>query len=181
MVRSTHVVFVLAFVLSVVSGEALAHTPNALADGGLMAGFLHPFGGFDHLAATLAVGAWIARLERQALVIVPVAILAALGAGLVTGLEGFPVSAEAGIIASLVVLAAALLFDLRPIPIVAAAAAGFFAFFHGHAHGAEIPALADPTTYAAGLGIASAQLMILGAILARRGIGHDRLKAAPRT
>lgn len=43
-------------ILSAVSGEALAHTPGGMATGGFVSGFIHPFGGLDHLLATVAAG-----------------------------------------------------------------------------------------------------------------------------
>ena len=174
MIVFVRAILVLAFVLSLVSGEVMAHTPGGLAGDGFFAGFVHPFGGLDHLLAALAAGVWISRLGRRTSVIVLLAILVALGLGLAVGLGDVPVPADAGIVASLLALGAALLFDLRPLSIAAAAAAGFFAFFHGHAHGAEMPALANPATYATGLGVASILLMIVGWTLARGFRGRPR-------
>lgn len=167
MIHFIRFAFVLACVLSVVSGEAAAHAPGGSVGGGFYAGFMHPFGGIDHLLATLAVGAWIARLGRRAVVVVPFAVLAALGLGFAVGYAGVWIPAESGIVASLLALAAGLLFDLRPLPIVAAVAAGFFAFFHGHAHGTEIPAASEWAGFAAGLAAASVALMISGGVLSR--------------
>jgi urease accessory protein len=45
---------------------------------------------------------------------------------------------------------------------LAAAIIGVFAIFHGHAHGAELLALADPVAYAIGFALATGLLHLLG-------------------
>jgi len=45
---------------------------------------------------------------------------------------------------------------------LAAAIIGVFAIFHGHAHGAELLALADPVTYAIGFALATGLLHLSG-------------------
>jgi urease accessory protein len=58
----------------------------------------------------------------------------------------------------------------RPMPVVAAMAlVGVFAIFHGHAHGAEMPADAGGLTYALGFMLATALLHAAG-ILAAMGV-----------
>ena len=44
-------------------------------------------------------------------------------------------------------------------------AVGFFAIFHGYAHGAEMPSVANPYTYAAGFMTGTAALHLAGVII----------------
>ena len=62
----------------------------------------------------------------------------ALGGAL--GVLGFKIPlVETGIAASAVVLGLLVAFALRPKIAIAAVIVGAFAFFHGHAHGSELP------------------------------------------
>jgi urease accessory protein len=78
---------------------------------------------------------------------------------------------ESGITLSLLVLGVLIAAAIR-LPVLASAAiVGVFAFFHGYAHGAEIPQNADTLIYAAGFVLATASLHLSGiglAVLARR-------------
>jgi len=53
-------------------------------------------------------------------------------------------------------------FAARPPLWLAAVVVGAFAVFHGHAHGTELPAAADPLTYAIGFVLATGVLHLLG-------------------
>ena len=79
------------------------------------------------------------------------------------GLAGVPlVHVEGAIALSVLALGLAIAARARmPVP-VAMALVGFFALFHGHAHGAEIPRLAEPVAYVAGFALASAGLHLAG-------------------
>ena len=46
---------------------------------------------------------------------------------------------------------------------------GLFAVFHGHAHGAELPASADPAVYALGFVVATGLLHLAGIALGQAG------------
>ncbi len=70
---------------------------------------------------------------------------------------------EIGIAASVIVLGGAVALGWKNWPLGAAMAlVGFFAVFHGHAHGAEMPADASALTYAAGFMLATALLHVVG-------------------
>src|SRR5436190_22457583 len=78
----------------------------AHAGHGISSGFLHPFLGWDHLLAMLAVGAWGATLGARAIWVVPLAFLSAMIVGGVTGMSGIEIPfVETMILASVVVLA----------------------------------------------------------------------------
>ena len=85
---------------------ALAHVGDGLHHG-LMAGFLHPFSGVDHLLAMVMVGLWAGLLGGTARLALPGAFLGAMALGGVLGMAGLALpGVEAGILASVVVLGA---------------------------------------------------------------------------
>jgi len=97
----------------------------------------------------------------------------ALGGAL--GVAGVPIPGiEFGIAASALIIGVAVMLALRPPLIVAAVVVGFFAVFHGHAHGTEMPTAESPLAYAAGFVIGTGLLHLAGislGLLARSGAG----------
>jgi urease accessory protein len=130
---------------------------------GFLAGFVHPLTGADHLVAMLAVGAWGAIAVRPAW-LAPAAFAACLALGALAGAAGARVPAVEPMIALSLLVAGLLVARRQSLPWPAAAAiAGTFAFFHGAAHGAELPHAAP----LAGMLLASAGLLGAGMALAR--------------
>lgn len=155
----------LALALAALPGAALAH---AGADaGGLSAGLAHPVGGADHLLAMVAVGLWAAQAGGRAAGAAPAAFVLALAAGAGLAAAGWPVPAvEPLILASVVVLGAAVALALRPSLWAVLPAVALFGLAHGAAHGLEAPAAGGPG-YAAGFVIATLALHGLGYGLGR--------------
>ena len=147
------------------AGPAAAH--SGLGPGsGFAAGFLHPMLGADHVVAMVAVGLWGAFLGRPALWLLPVIFPLVMAAGGAAGVLGLPLPAvEAGIAASAIVLGAMVALAVRPPLWVAALLVGSFAIFHGHAHGTELPASANPAAFAMGFVIATGLLHLAGIAL----------------
>lgn len=144
------------------TGVALAH-PGPGEATGFVHGFMHPVGGLDHVLAMVAVGLLAAHLGGRSLWLVPAAFMTAMAAGGALGMAGVAVPyAEAGIMLSIVVLGLAAVLRIGMPVSVAMALAGFFAIFHGYAHGAEMPAGASGITYAAGFLAATALLHAAG-------------------
>lgn len=146
------------------AAPALAHSDGTV--GGLTSGLLHPITGMDHVVAMVAVGLWGGILGGRAVWQLPVIfplVMALAGALAVLGLP-LP-GIETGIAASGVVLGLMVLLMLRPPMAVAAAMVGLFAVFHGHAHGTELPEVANPLTFALGFVIATGALHLLGIAL----------------
>lgn len=170
----------LAALLAFSPSLAFAHTGVGDAHG-FAHGFMHPIGGLDHMLAMVAVGIFAANLGGRALWAVPATFVALMAVGGALGMSGVEVPfVEAGIALSVVVLGAAVALGWKQWPLGAAMAlVGFFAVFHGHAHGAEMPETASGATYAAGFMLATAALHIvgIGAGLAIGKIGDAR---APR-
>jgi len=165
---------------------AFAHL-DPLEHGSLLAGLSHPLFGADHVLAMVAVGLWAALLsstrgDRSTLWRVPAAFVTAMTAGFAAALQGLPLPfVEPAILASVVVvglLAAAALSVPTP---AAMALVGFFALFHGHAHGAEL-GTAGAAAFGVGFAAATALLhgagMLLG--LGMRGLGGATGSAATR-
>ena len=172
-----------AAVLVVLPGAALAHSGHGEA-GGFMHGFMHPVGGLDHVLAMVAVGLNAAMIGGRGLWLMPVAFIGTMALGGAAGVAGYPLPyGEIGIALSVVVLGLIVTLHINLPTLAAMALAGFFAIFHGHAHGAEMPQDVSGTTYAAGFMLATALLhcagIALGLLLGRfSGRGSWRVAQA---
>jgi urease accessory protein len=166
--------------LSCAAAPALAHPGHALhlhATGEMfLAGVLHPLTGLDHLLAMLAVGLWAAlthKEPRQALW-TPASFLILLLVGALLGIGGVRLPAvEPIIMASLLVLGL-LVAGRASLPRWGASAlVGFFAIFHGLAHGAELPQDQGAAMFITGFMLSTLCLHLaglgLGYALKRRG------------
>jgi urease accessory protein len=130
---------------------------------GFLTGFLHPISGFDHVLAMIAVGLWGAQLGAPAIWVLPVAFPLVMAFGGMLGFIGVPLPGiEYGIAASAMLLGAAVLFEVRPPVAVAAVLVGFFAIFHGYAHGTELPPGQSALLYSMGFVIATGCLHAIG-------------------
>src|SRR5215472_18074167 len=129
----------------------------------LASGFAHPLGGLDHVLAMVAVGLLAAQLGGRALWLVPASFVVMMAAAGLAGMSGLALPlTEAGIALSIIVLGAAIALRLA-LPVAAAMAlVGFFAIFHGYAHGLETPETASGLLYGLGFVAATALLHGLG-------------------
>jgi len=154
---------VLAGTLALAPAAAFAHPGHGDAHG-FSHGFLHPIGGLDHVLAMVAVGIFAATLSGRALWAVPATFVALMAVGGAAGMAGIGVPfVELGIALSIVVLGAAVALGWKNWPLGAAMAlVGFFAIFHGHAHGTEMPTDTSGLSYAAGFMLATALLHAAG-------------------
>ena len=149
---------------------ASAHTGLG-ATHGFSDGFGHPVSGLDHILAMVAVGFLAARIGGRALWLVPLAFVTMMVAGGLIGMSGIGLPFEVGIAASVLVLGLAIAARM-PLPAAGTALlVGFFAVFHGHAHGAEMPADASGLAFGLGFVMTTAALHAAGIGLA---IGLDR-------
>jgi urease accessory protein len=155
-----------ASLLALTAGVAQAHT--GVGDtSGFAHGFMHPIGGLDHILAMVMVGVFAAQLGGRAVWLVPASFVAVMALGGVFGLTGIPVPfVELGIGLSVVVLGAVVAFKLHAAVPLAMGLVGFFAIFHGYAHGAEMPENAGGLAYGAGFMLATALLHATGVGLA---------------
>jgi len=143
-------------------GIALAH-PGVGQAHDLVHGFVHPFTGLDHLLATLAVGVFAAQLGGRAVWLVPASFIAVMAAAAFAGTMGLAIpQVESGIALSVLVLGAVVAFAVRVPVALAMLIAGFFAIFHGYAHGAEAPATTGGLWFVLGCVLASCLLSAIG-------------------
>lgn len=163
--------------LALVPTAALAHTGVGPTHG-FAHGFAHPLLGLDHLLAMVAVGLWGAQRGGRAVWALPAAFVGAMIVGGAIGVAGLPLPAvEAGIVASVLLLGAAIALAARPALPLAAAVVALFALFHGHAHGTEMPAAVSGVFYGAGFASATALLHAAGIAFVvglRRVLGAER-------
>jgi len=155
---------------------ALAHPGHGIHSS-FLPGVAHPLSGLDHLITMLAVG-WVA-VELRAPRLLPAAFLVMMAAGGALGHWAGPLAGvDQSIAASILVLGLLLTGALRLSAPFAAVLVGFFAIFHGWAHGAEMPLTANGLAYGAGFLSATACLLGAGVLI---GTWADRrsLKLAP--
>ncbi|WP_420131585.1 HupE/UreJ family protein [Rhodopseudomonas sp.] len=152
-------------VLALAPGLALAH-PGLDHFHTVAGGVLHPLTGLDHVLAMVAVGLLAAQLGGRALWITPLGFVSMMLVGAMLGMAHITVPfAELGIALSVIVFGLILLLGIGLPTIGAAALVGFFAIFHGYAHGREIPAAAETVSYAAGFVLATGLLHGVGIAL----------------
>lgn len=171
---------VLPLLVLLLPATARAHEASG-ALGGLWSGFVHPLTGLDHMAAMVAVGLWGAFLGAQATWMLPVVFPMIMALGGAAGVLGVPLPAvETGIALSGAVLGLLVALAARPPLWVAAVIVGLFGFFHGHAHGTELPKSANALAYAIGFVVSTGLLHLAGigfGLLARWPWGRTAVRA----
>jgi urease accessory protein len=158
------IISIILIVLALTAGSipAFAHGGGDVASG-FAGGFAHPLFGPDHVAAMVAVGLWGAVLGPPALWLLPVAFPLVMALGGVLGIAGVPIpGVEIGIAVSAIILGVMVALSVRVPLAVALALVAAFAVFHGHAHGAELPAGSDAIAFSAGFVVATGLLHLCG-------------------
>lgn len=151
---------------------ASAHVVNGETSG-FLHGFMHPVGGMDHVLAMVAVGMLAATLRGRALWLVPAAFMAMMVVGAAAGFSHVDIPlVELGISMSVIVFGLAVAMQWPLSTVAAMGIVGFFGMFHGHAHGAEMPASMSGASYAAGFLISTALLHATGIAA---GFGINRM------
>ncbi len=147
---------------------AMAHPHHQHATANWAEGFLHPIFGVDHLLAMIATGLLAAQLGGAALWAVPLCFVGSMIAGGIGGIMGMPLpGVEFGIALSVFLLGAAVTVNRQQPLALSLAAVAVFGFFHGHAHGTEVPRLLSPAVYVLGF-VATTMVLQLGGVLAGR-------------
>jgi len=156
-------IFIVVFcILNFYPSYALAHQETGSITG-IVSGLKHPVSGMDHVLAMISVGLWGAQLGAPAVWVLPVAFPMVMAFGGMLGLMGIPLPGiEIGIAVSALVLGSMVLAERRPPLWVAAVIVGFFAIFHGHAHGTELPMGSSGLLYSIGFVMATGTLHGLG-------------------
>lgn len=137
-----------------------------LHGGGFEAGFLHPVLGFDHLLAMVAVGIIATQIGGKQVYILPTLFVCIMFIGALFGFENINfLNDETAIQISLLALGLVIAFEKKFPFVLTVIFIAFFAFFHGHAHGLELPKISNAFKYAGGFILATALLHISGIIL----------------
>ena len=123
------------------------------------------------------------RTGGRALWLVPLSFVSMMVVGSAFGIAGVNLPfVEIGIGLSVVVLGFAVAFGFHIPTAAAMALVGFFAIFHGHAHGAEMPGSASGFEYGGGFVLATATLHAcgigLGLLIGRMGETSARILRA---
>jgi len=175
--------FVLRVSLCVVLLPGLANAHSAGGEAlGFFSGLAHPVAGLDHVLAMVAVGLWGAQLGSPAIWILPVTFPMVMAFGGTLGLMGLQLPGiEICIALSAIALGFMVLREAQPNLLAAAFLVGFFAIFHGHAHGTELPPGANGMLYSIGFVIATGTLHATGiaiGLVHRWPVGRLALRAA---
>lgn len=160
--HSFAVLLIVALALVTMPHSAIAHVEQGQA-AGFLSGLRHPWSGLDHVLAMIAVGLWGAQLGNPAIWMLPVTFPMMMSLGAAMGLIGMGLpGVEVGIALSAVLLGGMVMGEARPKLAVAVLLVGFFAVFHGHAHGTELPPGQSGLLYSMGFVIATGCLHGMG-------------------
>ena len=145
--------------------SAQAHIQQGGATG-FVTGFVHPWSGWDHILAMVAVGVWGVQLGQPAIWLLPVTFPVIMSIGGFLGLVGCPLpGTEIGIGLSALLLGLMVAAEARPPLWVAVLMVGIFGLYHGHAHGTELPPNEDGLSYSIGFVMATGCLHGVGITL----------------
>ena len=168
-VRATAIATLTALFTALLAQPVAAHEDQVIEYGSFLAGLTHPVLGLDHLLAMVSVGIVSAIIGGRAIYTVPSVFVIMMAVGGVVGRlfpEVFAGTITEVAIASSVMLLGGVIVWGKAIPVLAAmAAVGFFGFFHGYAHGSEIPDIADPLVYAVGFMLGTVLLHLTGVLI----------------
>lgn len=159
-----------AFISASIVTPAFAHT-GGIIQNSWSAGFNHPLHGWDHLVVMIAVGLWAAQLADRARWLIPITFVTVMAVGGIVGAAGlFVPGIETVILLSVIVFAGLVLTRTRLRLESAMGVVALFAFFHGFAHGQEMPGASSLVTFGLGFLIATALLHCIGFVTACAGM-----------
>ena len=181
MMVSRREMVIAALLVLAAATPALAHPEQARA-AGFLSGVHHPIAGLDHVLAMVCVGLWGAQLGAPAVWLLPVTFPLIMAFGGFLGLAGIPLpGVEIAVSLSALLLGVMVARAAKPSLVAAAALVGFFAIFHGHAHGTELPPGANGLAYSIGFVVATGCLHAAGigiGLVHRWPAGRMMLRAA---
>lgn len=133
-------------------------------------GFHHPLQGWDHLLTMIAVGMWAAQLRGHAVWMLPLTFVTIMSLGGLAGVASVAVPN----VESMILFSGCLFtfFVFRKVQFTRSInilIVGFFAYFHGYAHGQEISASASLVSYSFGFVFATLLLHGFGIATTRLG------------
>jgi urease accessory protein len=156
---------------------AFAHTDVGQTNS-FASGIAHPLNA-DHILVMVTVGLWAVIAGGRAMLVWPMTFMSTMLAGFAAATLGVRVPfVEPAIWSSVIVLGVFVALQVKAPVRLGALIAGLFAFFHGHAHGAEAAAV-SVVPYAAGFALATAGLHAAGiglGLFAKDSIEKDALR-----
>ncbi len=163
----------------------IAHENQVIRFGSFLGGFTHPVLGLDHFLAMLSVGIVSSMIGGRAIWTVPSLFVAMMAVGGLLGRADLGIGGiviETAIALSVIFLGGVITADRRLAVRAAMTAVVFFGFFHGYAHGVEIPNVARPVVYALGFLTGTALIhlagVLIGEVARRYGRGRNVLRLA---
>ena len=176
--------YIISFLL--ISSVTHAHTYTGMI--GFYDGLSHPVLGFDHFLAMISIGIISAQIGGRAIWAIPSTFVLIMIVGGLIGIyaemnqllksaalneigqtfilaDFLYLLIEIGILVSVIVLGLAIAIE-KKLPIgITMIFVGIFGFFHGSAHGLEMPWAANPFLFALGFATGTATLHIFGVII----------------
>lgn len=151
------------FVFFIILPIACLGHPNHIHMNSFQSGLIHPFTGWDHTFAMLAIGVLAYQKRHTWLWQLPLLFVLCVFLGGLIGTLHYPLPLiETGILFSLLFLGTCILYPKRIPESIIIALCPLFAICHGYAHGAEIPQSVLFEGYASGFILATAFLHLLG-------------------
>jgi urease accessory protein len=164
MIKKQTAQFLISFILLGISSAAFAHPGHDVS--GLSAGLMHPFRGFDHLLAMVAVGLWAAQSGGRKIGMLPAAFMLMMAVGAKCALiYPYLLLIESGIAASVLMLGMIIALSLKFSARLSVAITALFGFFHGYAHGLEMSGAIEAEAYALGFLAATVALHLAGIVV----------------
>jgi len=158
-------IFALALIAMLMPETAFAHGTEG---SGFYDGLTHPIKGMDHLLAMLSVGILSTQIGKRHIWAVPAMFVTIMLLGGAIGMVNNSISKDAieyGIIMSVITLGLVIAMDGKLPTLLIYLFVALFGFFHGYAHGQEIPSLAQPQYYAGGFVVSTIMIHIVGVII----------------
>jgi urease accessory protein len=152
--------------LIIILSPSISNAHILQGEGGFLSGLTHPVLGFDHFLAMLSVGILSAQMGGRSIWTVPATFVSVMAIGAFIGVRGFGIpGVEYGIALSVLILGFSLAMEKKLLPLWAMLCVSFFAIFHGHAHGTEMPKIVDPMVYALGFLLGTACIHVCGVLV----------------
>lgn len=151
---------------------------HGLQSNALLSGLSHPILGIDHLLAILGLGILSSQLDGKSIWSIPIAFSSSMliAGTLGIGQEGFPYM-EFGIALSVLVFGVSILIKDKLPDFFILILAPFFGFFHGFAHGVEMPVDTNPIIYISGYILGVILIFLLGILIGKFGQKSEKNKS----
>lgn len=157
--------FILLGIIFLIPTHVFAHGGHGT---GFIAGLTHPIFGLDHLVAIIGAGLLGYSLLKERPWAPALAFVTAMIVGGILGMGATPFGiTEIVIVLSVLVAGVLIAFEVHASLVIYAILFAVFGFFHGHAHGAEMPEGSNVLLYVLGFVLGVGLLSSLGAGLTK--------------